>query len=132
MEETERKVAEDLGYILEFLELNNEMDRYLSLFQTLKDTNLDGMHIFKLLKEYCNEKSVSITPERMDMLEGYGNYTYMKRKWKRELRRHKDVSHPWEEVIGRVVSFGKPLWTAICEDRPFVGDWMPNLGRFLE
>ncbi len=132
MSDTEQRAAEDLGYILKYLELNNEMERFLSLYELLLEENLDGMHIIKYLKDYCEAKNVSFLPERAQMLESYVNYTYMKRKWKKEMRRHKDLNYAWEDVAVRVCAFGKPMWLAICDGRPFVGDWMPKLGRFLE
>ena len=37
----------------------------------------------------------------------------------------------WKEVMTVVTNFGTPLWERLCAGELYVGDWMPDLGRFL-
>ena len=68
----------------------------------------------------------------MDMLAGYGNYTYMKRKWKVELRQKKKSEPEWSDVNKCLVNFLRPIWEAMEKNMVFLGDWMPQLKRFLD
>ena len=150
----EQQAAEELAFLLQYLELTNEMNRYLTLYRLLSGDVLDGMRVSKELRRICQSKGISFLPERMQMLSGYGDYTYMRRKWKKELRRQKklsdntkrtaysqmekeksiknDVFPEWKSIVQRISNFGTPLWNCLCRGELFVGDWMPELERFLD
>ncbi len=155
----ESLAASNLAEILRFLELNNDLTPYLSLYRILDTRVLDGIQVSKTLRLICEEKQISFLPERAKLLAGYGEYTYMKRKWKQLVRQQKrkwkrkqsrkneslgDVTEndftgatdeklpEWEEVAKKVGDFALPVWEHVCDGDLFVGEWMPELGRFLE
>lgn len=150
----ENRVAEELAFLLQYLELNNEMERYLILYRLLSENVLDGMRISKELRNICLANGISFMPERMEMIADYGDYVYMQRKWKKEIRRQRKLSKTqyvtnkisdiekcdmdkegfpeWKTVVSQITNFGKPLWESLCMGELFVGDWMPELGKFLD
>ena len=68
---------------------------------------------------------------RFEILAGYREYAYMKRKWKAFLRSIHSKEPSWTVTMDRFLQFFGPIWKAIVEDTVFFGDWMPELGRFL-
>ncbi len=155
-ERPEDLAARYLMLILKYLELNNDMEPYLALYRILEAGVLDGIRISKQLREICVTEKMSLLPERGELLAGYGSYAYMKRKWKKLIRQEKrrekkkNVSvncrmeeadggdssghnlPEWEEVAAKVSSFAIPVWKSVCDGELFVGEWMPELGRFLD
>ena len=99
----EQQAAEELAFLLQYLELTNEMNRYLTLYRLLSGDVLDGMRVSKELRRICQSKGISFLPERMQMLSGYGDYTYMRRKWKKELRRQKKLSDNIKKTAYRFI-----------------------------
>ncbi len=153
----ERIAAEELAAILKYLELNNDMMPYLSLYRVLTTKVLDGIQVSKKLRLICEKENISFLPERAELLAGYNGYQYMLRKWKqlerREKRRLKKAFTDgtmvgdktgdifvnqtkelpkWDEVSLLVGNFALPVWEHVCKGELFVGEWMPELGRFLD
>ena len=56
----------------------------------------------------------------------------MKKKWKIMLRRQKRNGPEWDEALDVIMQFVRPLWDAVCENKIFFSDWMPELGRYLD
>lgn len=118
--------------IMEKLELVNDMSCYQKLYMILKRETLDGRRIQLLFSEKCEEKGINITRQKLSVLTGYRNYSYMKKKWKAYLKRENRQYPSWEEVLDLLEVFLSPVWEMMCSDMIFIGDWMPELGRFLE
>ena len=38
----------------------------------------------------------------------------------------------WKEVIELLTAFFAPIFEGVLKDEVFLGDWMPELGRYLE
>ncbi len=68
----------------------------------------------------------------LEMIKNYRSYSYMKKKWRRYLKSEKKSSPDWEEIVDKVVLFLSPIWDMMCKDLIFIGDWMPEVGRFLD
>ena len=69
--------------------------------------------------------------KRIEMLESYDTYTYMKKRWEKYVRKQGMENVSWETVLHRIVLFLRPVWNAMCRDEVFFGDWMPDLERYL-
>lgn len=118
--------------IMEKLELVNDMSCYQKLYMILKRETLDGRRIQLQFLEKCEEKAVTVNRQKLSILTGYRNYSYMKKKWKAYLKRENRQYPAWEEVLDLLEVFFSPIWEMMCSDMIFIGDWMPELGRFLE
>lgn len=128
----EEELTKYLFEIIEKLELINDMDNYLYVYDILTSSPVNGRKVKDRLSEKLNEKGIIIDDKRLSMLEEYGNYTYMKKKWKVELRQKKRTEPSWEEVNVCLINFLKPIWEAMEKNIVFLGDWMPQLKRFLD
>lgn len=128
----EQEVAEHLGVLLKDMELINEMEHYLCLYDICTREALEGVRLQTALTEMLKEKNLSFFEDRMETILSYKSYSYMKKKWKVLLRRQKRDTPDWEEVIDLLDRVFLPLWNAGREDFIFFGDWMPEIGRYLD
>ena len=127
----EQRLIEDFLYILEKMELNNELFCYLDVYEILGQNGFDARKIQEQLMLYLQERHLNYEKKRLQTVTDYRNYTYMKRKWKSFLKREKRREPSWEEIVDRIDHFFSPIWVAAFEDRLYIGDWMPELNRYL-
>ncbi len=128
----EEELSKHLVEIIEKLELINDMDHYLFAYEILTSNPINGRKVKERLEEMLVEKGIKIDSTRIDMLLGYRDYTYMKRKWKVKLRQKKKSEPQWSDVNDCIINFLKPIWKAMEDKVIFLGDWMPQLKRFLD
>ncbi len=124
-------LAESLFEIMRKLELISDMEAYDVANEILKTQPVSGRHVVEDFAIMGEKETKVVTMKRLDQLESYKNYTYMKKKWKQYARNHKENADEWEEVLERLMNFMRPIWKALCENEVFFDDWMPELGRFL-
>ena len=131
-------LAEQLLEIVTYLELVSSMKCYDITYQIISKEPVDGRRIKDTLSLLCEKNGVSCTEDRGSMIAGYKDYTYMAKRWEKyakPLRKDKNsaVQIPtWQELMERLNSFLIPIWNCICKDEIFFGDWMPELGRYLD
>ncbi len=128
----EDELVKHLAEIIEKLELINDMDQYLYAYEILTAYPVNGRKVKDNLYRLLQEKNIVIDHTRIDMLKSYGDYTYMKRKWKVELRQKKKSEPSWADVNICLINFLGPIWEAMENNVVFLGDWMPQLKRFLD
>ena len=116
--------------IMKKLELILDMSAYDAVNEILKTESVSGRHILEELHRLCEKEPRVCRLRRMEQLESYLNYKYMENRWEKYRKAHHRTDS-WQEVLARLISFGKPIWTALCEDEIFFDDWMPELGRYL-
>lgn len=129
---TEHLLAEKLCCILKNMELIPEMEAYFDVYLILEKELVDGRHIREVLEKLCYENHVALQEERVVELVSYKNYSYMKKRWGKYLRHCGKTEPSWEEVVDKIDVFLTKIWYAICSEEVFFGDWMPDLGRFLD
>lgn len=129
---TELFLAEQIGTILKQMELIPDMGSYLHCYEILMQAPLNGRHMRELLVEECEKAHILPEEERFKELESYRKYSYMEKKWKKYLRYGGKTTPNWQEVVDKLSQFLAPIWQAICKDEVFFGDWMPELGRYLD
>jgi hypothetical protein len=127
----ESRLAEDFFEIMKMLELISDMAPYDRVNRILKTESVNGRHMMEELEEKLKAEPKLRREKRMEQLEGYRNYTYMKKRWQQYERRHAAEEEPWTEVMDRLLRFGTPIWQALCRKEVFFDDWMPELSRFL-
>lgn len=128
----EEILAEHLAQIMKQLELLNEMERYLSVYDILKKYPVEGRKMKNALEKLCDDCHIPKSREAFLLWQTYENYTYMKKKWKVLLRKEKRKEPAWEEMFSLVKQFLEPIWSAICREEVFFSDWMPEITRFLD
>lgn len=125
-------LSEQLFAIVRDMELIPEMEAYDTVYQILSWEPLDGRHIRELLGELCQKNGLVPGEDRAGTILSYRDYTYMRKRWARYLRQQKKKSPSWDDVMELLGEFLPGVWNAISRDEVFFGDWMPDLGRFLE
>lgn len=128
----EQMVAYHLAEIIGKLELLNDMEHYIELYDILRQYPLEGRKVKDELAELCSRMHIVTDRKAYDLWSTYGNYIYMKKKWKVLLRREKRQEPTWEEAFRLIEKFFGPIWQAVCRDEIFFADWMPEIERFLE
>lgn len=127
----EMRLAEHLFEIMEKMELIPSMKSFDIVYRILTEQIMNVRHVRDLLEELCKEKPVVKNESRLETIEGYVGYGYMKKKWERYLHHQRKPETAWEEVMQVFLTFMKPVWHAVCTDEIFFDDWMPALRRFL-
>lgn len=128
----EELVVSHLCEIIEKLELINDMDHYFELYDIITQYPINGRKLKDRLDAKLKEKGISISDNQIEIISGYRNYTYMKKKWKVELRQKKTSSPEWQDVIDCLIKFLNPIWDAMNRNIVFLGDWMPQIKRYLD
>lgn len=128
----EDTLTELLFSIVNHMELLAEMKTYEQVYQILKKETVDGRHIKEKLEARCKQEEISLERDRVDTIISYKNYTYMRKRFEKYLRSCKKKEPSWDEVMEKLEAFLPRVWQSICQDTVFFGDWMPELGRFLE
>lgn len=128
----EEVLAEHLAQIMKHLELLNEMEKYLSVYEILRKYPVEGRKMKNALEKICDDRHIPKSQEAFLLWKTYKKYTYMKKKWKVVLRKEKRKDPDWEEMFSLVEQFLEPIWSAICREEIFFSDWMPEIARFLD
>lgn len=131
---TELDLVECFFHILDRLELIGDMRAYGAVYQILRKLPLPGRHIYLNLKEQLEDNGMSVPGKRLETVLGYRSYGYMKKRWNRYVKECDDMNKEedsWEQMVDLLRECFQPVWQAIEQDEIFIGDWMPQLGRYL-
>ena len=125
-------LAENLFYLIRDMELLPDMSVYDKVYGILKTEPVDGRHIQELLGEHCKKQQLLPEESRMKEILSYRDYSYMRKRWEKYLRHRKRKEPAWTEVMQVLEQFLPQMWSTLCRDEIFFGDWMPDLQRFLD
>jgi hypothetical protein len=127
----EIQVVELLTEIMSKMELINDMDIIFRLNKILTEETLDGLKLSRKIEEKIEKKQMRLSPEKKEKINSYGNYKYLITKWNKYLRVSKRNEPTWEQQYNVFMKFLMPLWDAAYNGEIFIGNWMPELGRYL-
>lgn len=122
--------VEHIVEILKNLELIGDMGHYYYLYKELEVEAFSARKVQALLHACLTREGISIDEKRMKLWSSYGEYTYMKKRWKSYIRRRSTVD--WKTVYDRIAMFLMPILQATAKNEIYIGDWMPSLGRYLD
>ena len=120
-------LAENLFYLIRDMELLPDMSVYDKVYGILKTEPVDGRHIQELLGEHCKKQQLLPEESRMKEILSYRDYSYMRKRWEKYLRHRKRKEPAWTEVMQVLEQFLPQMWSTLCRDEIFFGDWMPDL-----
>ena len=129
---TEELLAQKLFAVIRDMELLSDMGTYEEIYQILSGEIIDGRGVRELLGDLCRKQNIKTSMKRVEEILSYRDYPYMKKRWQRYLRQQKKKTPSFEDVIELLAKFLPPIWEAVCHDEVFIGDWMPELLRFLD
>lgn len=125
-------LTEKLAVILRDMELLQDMEAYDTVYRLLRNESVEGRCIAEQLLAAFRQAEIVPTEERLSELLSYRDYPYMRKRWKKYLRGRKRQGPEWDEVIELLAQFLPHIWESVCRDEVFLGDWMPELCRFLD
>lgn len=129
---SEYVITEKFLEIIKKLELLNDMSCYLAIYEILKKDILSGRRVWELLQEGCAKEKIAIDEKRFQLLLSYRTSKYMEKKWKACLRHEKRKQPQWNAVLDVMERFFGVIWDHMCRNVVYLGDWMPELGRYID
>lgn len=125
-------LAEHFIRIMRDMELINDMGSYYILYELLSKEMNSSRKVTEQIESLAKEQKIPLKKERFDMFEGYQSSSYMKKKWKSYLKKEKKKTPSFEEVMKVIVAYYRPIWDSLAEGNYYLGDWMPELMRYLD
>lgn len=125
-------LVEKIIAIMRDMELLCDMEAYDTAYRLLCSEAVDGRFVVERLRAAFRQAEIVPQEERLDEILAYKNYSYMRTRWRRYLRSQKKQEPAWEDVMALLAEFLPRIWHSVCRDEVFLGDWMPELGRFLD
>ena len=124
--------AEHFIRIMRDMELINDMGSYYILYELLSKEMNSSRKVTEQIESLAKEQKIPLKKERFDMFEGYQSSSYMKKKWKSYLKKEKKKTPSFEEVMKVMIAYYRPIWDSLAEGNYYLGDWMPELMRYLD
>ena len=118
--------------IIKELELIKDMSWYKEVYEILCKEPVDGRKVWENMNRLTREYPIPSFEKRLDTFTSYKDYGYMKRRWKSQSKRTMESYPQWKEVIELLTAFLTPVFEGVLKDEVFLGDWMPELGRYLD
>lgn len=118
--------------IIKDLELIKDMSWYKEVYEILCKEPVDGRKVWENMNRLTREYPIPSFEKRLDTFIGYKDYGYMKRRWKSQSKRAMEPYPQWKKVIELLSEFFTPIFEGVLKDEVFLGDWMPELGRYLD
>ena len=118
--------------IIKELELIKDLSWYKEVYEILCKEAVVGRKVWKSMNRLVKEYPIPSMEKRLETLISYKDYGYMQKRWKNQSKREKETYPAWEDVIVRIEAFLAPIFQGVVEDEIFLGDWMPELGRYLD
>ena len=125
-------LAEHFIRIMRDMELINDMGSYYVLYELLSKEMNSSRKVTEQMESLAKEQKIPLKKERFDMFEGYQSSSYMKKKWKSYLKKEKKKTPSFEEVMKVMITYYRPIWDSLAEGNYYLGDWMPELMRYLD
>lgn len=124
-------LSRDIFEMMKNLELISDMSVYDNINDIIKSQTISGRYIKETLQDYIDREPKVLNIKRLEQINSYKDYVYMKKRWQQYQKRSQRSSEEWSVVIERIVKFVGPVWSALCKNEIFFDDWMPELERFL-
>lgn len=125
-------LAEHFIRIMRDMELINDMGSYYILYELLSKEMNSSRKVTEQIESLAKEQRIPLKKERFDMFEGYQSSSYMKKKWKSYLKKEKKKTPSFEEVMKVMIAYYRSIWDSLAEGNYYLGDWMPELMRYLD
>lgn len=127
---SEEYLSRSFYRIIEDLELIYSLSWYQDSYDILTEKVVEGRRVSQSLGQLLLENAIPLLEERLDIISSFEDYEYMEKRW--ENYRKGESCPEWGQVIELLVRFFAPIFEMTQKDEIFIGDWMPQLGRYLD
>ena len=126
----EEYLSRSFYHIIDDLELVYSMSWYSDCYDILTERVVEGRKVCQSLEQLLLEYPIPLLEERLEMIASFEDYEYMEKRWENY---RKGKSFPeWKQVLELLMRFFTPILEVILKDEVFIGDWMPQIGRYLD
>lgn len=125
-------LAEHFMRIMKNMELLNDLSSYYILYDLLKKEMNSARKVTEQLEILTKENHIRVRMSRFQMFCQYRESPYMKKRWKTYLKKEKKETPSFEEVMNVLIMYFKPIWESLVKGSYYLGDWMPELLRYLD
>ena len=129
---SEQYLALAFYVILNELELLRDLSWYKDIYEMLQKEYLEGRKLWEGLHRLMMESPIPSPMKRLEILQGYQNYGYMRKRWNRQGRCRQEPYPPWAQVIELLTACITPVFEAILRDEIYLAEWMPQFGRYFD
>lgn len=149
----EEYLSRSFYHIMDDLELVYSLSWYRDVYGILTGHVVEGRKVSQSFGQLLLEDAIPRLEERLEIISSFEEYGYMQKRWENFCGRVSVVSQPeaeeshggeekgdslgseecpeWGHVIQLLVKFISPVVDATLRDELFIGDWMPQFGRYL-
>lgn len=149
----EEYLSRSFYHIMDDLELVYSLSWYRDVYGILTGHVVEGRKVSQSFGQLLLEDAIPRLEERLEIISSFEEYGYMQKRWENFCGRVSGVSQPeaeeshggeekgdslgseecpeWGHVIQLLVKFISPVVDATLRDELFIGDWMPQFGRYL-
>lgn len=124
--------ADDFGMILSRLDFMNDPTPFEEIYSIIMSNACDGTGFLVRLRASCEQRNVPFTVSRLEKFRSLAENKALAKKWNKRQKKAAGDPVAWKDMIERLYAFLAPVWEAVLEERVFFGDWMPELGRYLD
>ncbi|MCI8485351.1 MAG: hypothetical protein HFH41_13585 [Lachnospiraceae bacterium] len=128
----EEYLARSFYKIIDHLELIKSLSWYQDIYDIITNEVVEGRKVSQSFEQLILDHPIPALEDRLAIIQDYETYEYMNKRWKRQNKRWKTSCPQWGEITRLLVRFFKPMIEEIQKDEVFVGDWMPQLARYLD
>lgn len=127
---SEEYLSRSFYRIIDDLELIYSLSWYGDSYDILTKKVVEGRKVCQSLEQLLLEHSIPSLEERLEIISSFVDYGYMEKRWQNY--RKGELFPEWKEVIELLMRFFTPIFEVILKDEVFIGDWMPQIGRYLD
>lgn len=129
---TENQLILSLCPILANLELIADMSSFDYVYEISQTSAFEGRTLQEGLEKALSQMDIAIDSQRLEILKTYETSSRLNKRWKAYLKKNKREYPVWDKVLRRIVRILEPIWECAIEKEIFMGDWMPEIGKYLD
>lgn len=128
----EEYISRSFYEIMDNLELIGNLSWYREIYDILLKEVIIGKKVSQSFGQLLMECPIPLLKTRLDIINEYEDYGYMKKRWEIQNSREGIYGPSWSQVIQLLVKFFTPILEMALRDEIFIGDWIPQFGRYLD
>ncbi len=129
---SEEYLSRSFYKILDELELIQHMSWYKECYDLLVSEVLEGKKASRSFGRLYLDNAIPALSGRLEIIDSFQDYPYMQKRWENLGKRAEGEYPEWSQVIGLLVKFFTPICDVVSRGEIFIGDWLPQFGRYLD
>ncbi len=117
--------------IISNLEQIDNVSWYKEIYDIIIKEVVEGRKVSQIFESLLLVETISSIDQRLDIIKNLENNKLMKKRWKSQSRCERVMYPQWDQVIKLLVKFFTPILEGVLKGEIFIGDWMPQIGRYL-